>query len=422
MTDRSAPDARRAQNPAMATPLQRLPMLGDAPAAARHDTAPVLAKGFRPFFLAASVFAAAMLPLWLAALAGRFDPGGYLGAMYWHAHEMVFGFAVAVLAGFLLTAAGNWTGRETATGAPLAGLVALWAAGRVAMLVASALPRGVPAVVELAFLPALLVALGRPIVAARNWRNLVMLAVVAALWLCDLAVHLDALGALPGWRRRGALAAVDVLAFVMLLMAGRVLPMFTRNATGVASVRNVAPLDLAAAGAMALTAALSVAAPASPAGGVAAGLAALLALARTAPWGARHTASHPMLWILHAGHAWIVFGLALRAAAALTARVSPVLATHAVTAGALGALTVGMMARVSLGHTGRAIAATRQTAAAFALVTLAAAARVLLPLAAGHWYRASVYASGALWTLAFGLLAVELAPVLVAPRVDGRPG
>lgn len=400
----------------------RVPLFGEAPAAPAPRGPAIGAKGFRVFFLLAGVFAVAMVPLWLLALSGGFDPGAYLGPVYWHAHEMVFGYAVAVIAGFLLTAVGNWTGRETAVGPPLLGLGALWLLGRVAMLTAGALPPWLAAVVELAFLPALGVTLARPLIATKNTRNFIMLAVIAALWFADLAVHLDALGHLTGWRRRGNLLGVDVVTFVILVIAGRVFPMFTRNATSVASIRSVPSLDVAAIASMALVIALDVALPDAKLTAVVAGVAAVLAAARAVHWGSRHTASNPLLWILHVGYAWVPVGLALRLVAAFTARVPPSAATHALTVGAIGALTLGMMSRVALGHTGRMLTVTRPVTASFVLLTLSALARVLVGLVNPAWYRASLFVAGTLWTAAFAIFLVVYTPVFTTPRVDGKPG
>ena len=348
MTDRGDP----ATVALVPSPPTRLPLAGELPRATTTVGGAVAAKGFRPFFLLAGVFAVALVPLWLAALQGWFDPGSYLGAMAWHGHEMVFGFAVAVIAGFLLTAAGNWTQRETAVGGALLALAGLWLAGRFAVLGATALPRGLPAVVDLAFLPALAVALGRPIVAARNRRNYVMLAVVAALWLANLTVHLDALGVLPGWRTRGNLLGVDVVIFVIVVMAGRIFPMFTRNATKVDSIRAIPALEIASVAAAALLLVLDLARPDAKVTALVAGATGCILAARTWCWGARHSLRIPLVWILHAGYAWIPIGLLLRAIAAYSSAVLPMLATHALTVGAVGGLTLGMMSRTSLGPTG----------------------------------------------------------------------
>lgn len=395
-----------------------LPLVGELPASPAR-VSPIAAKGFRPFFLLAATFAAAIVPLWLLTLRGVIHPGGSLDPITWHAHEMVYGFAVAVIAGFLLTAVGNWTQRETAVGAPLLGLAGLWLAGRAALLLGPRLPGAVVAAIDLAFLPALALTLALPILRAKNHRNLVMIGVLAALWVTDLLIHLDALGVLPGWRRRGSLVAVDVVIVVILIIAGRVFPMFTRNVTKEEGVRAIPALDVAA---IASFVAVLVCDAAGVTSVVAPALAAALTLARTARWGARRSLGVPLLAILHLGYLWIPLGLALRVAAAFTSRVPASAATHALTVGAIGSLTLGMMARVSLGHTGRALTAPRAITVAFVLVTLSALIRVLTPIAAPSRYADSLVVLGALWTLAFALYVVVFAPMLTAPRPDGKSG
>jgi uncharacterized protein involved in response to NO len=380
-----------------------------------------VAKGFRPFFLLAGGFASLVIVLWLLALAGnaRFD--GYLGPMYWHAHEMVFGFTVAVIAGFLLTATGNWTGRETAIGGRLILLVALWVAGRVAFVAMALLPGPVIAIADLAFLPALALVVGRALVAARNRRNYLVLVILTALWLADVAVHLDANGVLAGWQWRATLGAIDIVILLILFFSARIFPMFTRNATQLAAIHNLPALDVATVAAMAGLAIVDVAFPGSHIVGVLAASTAALAFVRSLPWGARHTLHHPLLWILHVGHAWIVVGLALRAAAELTSKVPVASAIHALTVGAIGCTTLGMMARVSLGHSGRQLVVRAPVAVAFGLVTLAAVIRVLGPLSMST-YSIALYVSGTLWSLGFAIFTVVYARILVRPRIDGRPG
>jgi uncharacterized protein involved in response to NO len=382
----------------------------------------LVAKGFRPFFFLAGAFAALILPVWLFTLAGMLGPGRYLDAITWHAHEMIFGFTAAVIAGFLLTAVGNWTSRETLVGAPLIGACALWLAGRIAMALGGVLPRGVPAAIDLAFLPVLMVAIARPLAATKNRKNFVMVAVLGLIWTANLAIHLDALGIVQGWSHRALVLAVDVIVLLMIVIAGRVFPMFTKNATSVPSVRGRPAFDKAAILAMALTVVLDATTTDARIGGAAAAVTALLVVLRAWTWGMRHTVRVPLLWILHAGHAWIALGLGLRAAAAFTTAVPPVIATHALTVGAIGALTIGMMSRVSLGHTGRTLVASPAMVASFALVTFAAIVRVAGPLLDMTAYRTSVFVAGGLWTAAFVLFVVVIRPVVVGPRVDGKAG
>ena len=381
------------------------------------------AKGFRPFFFLAAVFAALIVPIWLLIVDGVVAPIAYAGAFGWHAHEMIFGYTVAVIAGFLLTAVGNWTGRETITGTPLLALASLWALGRVAMSITHVLPRGAPALIDLAFLPALGVILARPLVGARNRRNYVVLGVVAALFVANVIVHLDALGLVAlGSGRRASLTAVDVAVFLILVIAGRVVPMFTRNTTGVTTIGSTMVLErITVASGVALVIA-DVFLPESKPSAVVAAATGVVALARAARWGTLHTARHPLLWILHAGYAWIPIGLFLRALPFFGVPVWSSLATHALTAGAIAATTLGMMARVSLGHSGRPLVVGRAMTVSFIAVTLAAIARVFVPLIALRWHFVALVIAGVLWTAAFVIDVVVYAPILSSPRIDGKAG
>jgi len=398
----------------------RLPMYGETVAATTRPWA-FVAKGFRPFFLLAALFATLGIPSWLLVLDGKLLPGRYLDPIYWHAHEMVFGFAVAVIAGFLLTAVGNWTGRETLVGLPLLALAGVWVAGRVAVT-GQLLPPWLTAATDLAFLPALMVVIARPLIATRNTRNLVMLAILGALFLANLVVHLDVLGVLPGWRRRGCLLGIDIVVLVILVIAGRTFPMFTRNATGVQAIRSSPVLDRLVLGAMAGLVVLDVVVPELAVTAAWSAVVGVIAFARSWHWGARHTLRTPLLWILHAGYLWVSIGLVLRAVAAFTGAVSPQIASHALTVGAIGSLTLGMMVRVSLGHSGRILATSRPIIVAFVLLTVAAVVRVSAPVLGMERYRATVFVAGTLWTAAFALYLVVFVPILVSRRIDGKPG
>ncbi len=400
--------------------MKSLRLLGEAPAPEKAVTA-WLGKGFRPFFLLAGAFAALLVPLWLVVLSGKVRADHYFDAMSWHAHEMIFGFALAVIAGFLLTAVANWTGRETAIGGHLGVLVGLFVAGRVAISAAAVLPRPVVAAVDLAFLPALALAIGRPIVATKNRRNYPVLGMVSVMFLADLAMHLDALGVLPGIRRRASLVAVDVVTLLILFLAARIFPMFTRNATKVDAVRNQPALDWATTISMAALVLADLAFPDRLVGTVLAGLTAVLAVARSSTWGARHTLRTPLLWILHVGHVFVPLGLALRVGAAITPAIPASSALHALTAGAIGCTTLGMMARVSLGHTGRALTPSRAVVSSFVLVSLAAALRVVGPFL-GRRYLGAMHLAGTLFGLAFATFVVAHWALLTTPRADGKPG
>lgn len=388
------------------------------PAPSQPAALPLLAKGFRPFFLLAALQAVVTLPVWLAVLSG-WGPDLPLGPMVWHAHEMVFGFTVAVIAGFLLTAAGNWTGRETARGPALAGLCVLWLVGRVACLVDA--PPLLGALACASFYVALGVALGRPLLAAKNRRNYGLLLIVLALGACDAATHLGALMPERGLSRLAPLWAVDLVVVMMVLVSGRIVPMFTRNALGDPRIVNEPWLDRGALAACVLVAACGVLLRDVRVTAAVSLLAGVLVLARARRWGGHRTLGHPLLWILHAGHAFIAVGLLLRAASGLIGGVPSGATLHALTAGAIGCLTLGMMSRVTLGHTGRMLAAPTGMSIAFAAVALGATVRILAPLTPSVQLPLLVLGGGA-WSLGFLGFLLTQAPMLARPRVDGRPG
>jgi len=374
-------------------------------------------KGFRPLFLLAATYAFAIVPLWLLVLTAHTVVPSSFAPVNWHGHEMVFGYTAAVIAGFLLTAVARWTSRETAVGAWLATLCVLWLLGRVAMWLPW--PAWVVALADMAFLPAVAVAVGPAIVLSNNRRNYGVLALLVLLALANTLTHLDALGIAPGWGRRGLLLGVDLVVLMMLVITGRVVPMFTRNATGVEAIRTLPALEVSTMVVAVLSTFTNLAFGASLATAVFSGAAGVLVLARTRHWGSIASLRHPMLWILHAGHCWIAIGFLLRGASSLLPALGSS-ATHAFTAGAIGSLTIGMMSRVALGHTGRPIEASQLTRLAFFAITIAGVLRVCGPLQPNR-YLALLTAAGTFWSLAFALFVFEYASILVRPRFDGAP-
>ncbi len=406
----------------MRWPLHTLQIDGDTRRDAETRSWPVLQKGFRPFFLLGAVVAVTMLGAWLMVLFGTFAPATRFSVSAWHGHEMLFGFAVAIIAGFLLTAVGNWTQRDTAVGPKLLLLCLLFVAGRVAVTYGALLPPWLPVAVDVGFLPVLAVVLGRPIVATHNTKNLVVVVVVLALAVTNLMMHLGALGLAADWEHRGLLVAVDLVILIASIIACRVFPMFTRNATRQESIRGVPRLDVAALVAIATLTVLDAARVQHAVVGVLFVGAACLLVARARHWGTRFTLRTPLLWVLHAGYAWMCLGLCLRGVAMLTTRVPASLALHALTVGAIGSLTLGMISRVSLGHTGRLLEAPPSATVAFVLMTLAAVSRVIVPLAAPEWTRPSLLVAGLLFASAFGVLLVGYTRMLLSARVDEKAG
>jgi uncharacterized protein involved in response to NO len=353
-------------------------------------------------YLLAGIYAALGVPLWALQYLGWLPGADPL----WHAHEMLFGYAFAVIAGFLLTAVRNWTGLSTPLGAPLAAVVALWLAARALALYS--LPAASCA--DAAFAIAVAWGIGRPLVLARN-RNVFFIAIVLALGAASISFL--------AYPRLALGIGLDVVLLVMTVVAGRVIPGFTNNAIPGAGARRIAALETACIASIFLLLVIDLFD--SNYGALIALAAAGLHAGRLALWAPWKTRGRPILWILHLSYAWIVVHLALRGLAAFDLAAT-VLATHALTVGAIGGLTLGMMTRTARGHTGRPLAAGRAEVAAYVLVNLAAAIRVFMPLLLPSDYMAAVMLSAVLWSAAFTVFVVTYYPILSRPRLDGQPG
>ncbi len=404
-----------------ATPMQ---LLTPAPRTRleNEDVHPLLSMGFRPFFLLATLTAVIWVPLWLHLLAGG-KATGHLPPFALHAHEMLFGFASAVIAGFLLTAGSNWTGRRTATGNVLASLCLLWLAGRVAIL-APGIPFWLVRFIDLSFFPALAFVLTVPIVASKNYRNLPFLVMLLLLFVANSLMYAEQAAALEGvspWFRSGLgqTIALRVITLMMLVMGGRVIPLFTRNAT---HKQHLAANPLTDRISLAWFAIVAILAETGLSSAIVAALWLGCGAAhfyRMKTWGTRY-ASAPLLWILHLGYASLALSFALEGAAH-AAWVPQSAATHALTVGGIGGLCLGMMTRVSLGHSGRMLVAPHTMTVAFGLLATAALVRVAGPVFTPSALLLSYQLSGALWTVAFTLLLLFGLPIWLKPRVDAKP-
>ena len=395
-------------------PLNR-PVKPKAPAAAAGFA--LWNLGFRPFFLLASIFSAISVLLWAAHFSGYF-PSAYLQGPVWHGHEMLVGYTAAVIAGFLLTAVRAWTNEPTPSGVPLMALAALWVCGRVLVLTPFAMSA---AVVNAAFPVAVAVAIGIPMLRSRNVRNYFFVALLMLMGVLILAVHLALQGRFELSPRLGLQLALDVVLFIMVIMGGRVIPMFTNNGVpGANATRHALVEKLALSSVMLLFAADLLQLPQT----VIAMIALISALAhgvRLFLWKPWRTLATPLVWILHAAYAWIVVHLALRGLSGLELLTGSY-ATHALTVGAIGGLTLGMMTRTARGHTGRPLIADRFEITVFLLIQVAAVVRVFGGIASPGLYVLSVQLSALLWAAAFVLYAVRYWPVLTRPRLDGKPG
>lgn len=374
--------------------------------------------GFRPFYLLAGLYATLAVPAWAAQYAGWLGTHAIVAGPLWHAHEMIFGYALAVIVGFLFTAGRNWSNQATPSGATLAAIAALWLAARLLAFTPYALAA---AAFDTAFALCAAAGIAVPFLRSGNRRNYFFIALLLGLGLANLAFYLGMAGLLDLPLQAGLQSGLDLVLFIMVVMGGRVIPMFTMNGIpGVFCARLPWIERLAPASVLALLAADVLAAPEFVIGSVAALAAAVHAL-RLGLWRPWRTLRTPLVWILHCSYAWIVLALALRALAAWD--LAPAgLAIHALTVGAIGGLTLGMMTRTSLGHTGRPLQAGRAELICYLAIQFAALVRVLLPLALPALYLQATLASALLWSLAFGLFSLRYWPILTRARADGKPG
>lgn len=393
--------------------------LGERPNPAKPPKGLVpFALGFRPFFTLAAVSGLLLMMLWLALWHSATQINHY-GSIGWHSHEMVFGFVVAVIAGFLLTAVRNWTGTDTLSGTPLAMLALLWLLARIAPFVPSIPPMAV-AVVDLSFLPLLAIALYRPLINAENRANRIFLPLLAIMAVANLLVHLDNLG-ITSTGRQGIHLMIDIIALLLIMVSGRVLPFFTEKAVHGAVPRFNARRERLSYLAIGLWTIFELLLPVPWLLAIAAMGVAITQSWRLFDWHHQGIWRIPILWVLFTGMLWLIIGFLLKSLAALG--LFPVnLATHALTAGAIGILTFGMMARVSLGHTGREITPARLIVGSFVLLNLVAMARVFGPVIYPEGYLYWIMLSGTGWSICYLLFSFYYLKLLNTPRIDGRKG
>ena len=382
-----------------------------------HQGSALFERGYRPFFLGAAVVAAVALPLWLGAVGLGWSLPVYPSALDWHIHEMVFGYVGAVIAGFLLTAIPNWTGRLPVAGRPLALLFALWLAGRTAMLVSAYAPV-ITAVIDAAFLCALAAVAWREVLAGGNRRNLPVCLLVSALALANIGFHAATLG---GWDRGVAeRIALSAIAALIALIGGRIVPSFTRNWAAKRGAPRLPAqfglFDTLALGGGGLALLAWIFSPGSPVTAALFALGSVLLLVRLARWRGFVTGAEPLLMILHVGYLWLPvwFGLmALQIAWPLM--LNPSAALHALTAGAIGTMTVAVMTRATLGHSGRDLTADALTVVVYFFIIVGALIRVLVPFLPADPITLLTI-GGLIWSTGFALFVIGYAPIFLRHR------
>lgn len=372
--------------------------------------------GFRPFFLFGALLAGVMIPLWLAVFAGDVSLSTAFAPLDWHVHEMLFGYVSAVIAGFLLTAVPNWTGRLPIQGVRLGILFSTWFAGRLAVSFSDAIGWRAAMIVDSLFLLLLAAAAMREIVTGRKWGNLKVVGIVILLASANIAFHVEA--HLTGSATYSARAGIALVVTLIGVIGGRIVPSFTRNwLARHGEGRLPVPFNRFDAMAMAIGAAALAAWVVSPSGlFVAAALciAGVLHLVRLARWAGERTFPDRLVLILHVAYAFIPVGFFLAALSALD-RVAPAAGVHAWTGGAIGTMTIAVMTRASLGHTGQPLVASPATQAIYAAVVAAALVRVCAALEPSH-AEILLPVAGVAWTVAFLGFALTYARLLCAAR------
>lgn len=373
--------------------------------------------GFRPFYLIGAVFAVVSILLWVLQFSGL-STFAYLPSSTWHAHEMVFGFTLAIIVGFLFTAGSNWTGQPTPRGVMLASMALVWTAARVLAVT----PFGVAAAVTSVAFPVLAaVGIGKPLLRSRNRRNYFFVALLLGIAVVDALFHLSQLEVIdlsPQWPIR---AGLDFVLVMLTVMGGRVIPMFTNNGVPGAGARRIEWVDKAS---IALTVAVLAADLLGVKGGWIAVLLAICGAVQAIRWSLWHpwtTTRTPLVWILHAGYSWIPIHLLMRAAAEV-GWIASSPAIHALAVGAIGGLIIGMITRTARGHTGMPLQAERAEVTAYALVMVAAIVRVAVPVLFPQALVEAAVIAGACWCTAFAVYAYSYWPILTRRRIDGKPG
>ena len=385
----------------------------------------LFAYGFRPFFLAAGIAALVLVPWWAGSFAFGLPLATAWPPTLWHAHEMLFGFIAAAVAGFLLTAVPSWTGQRGFAGRPLTLLAALWALGRLLVSSAGLWPLPLVATIDLAFLPALAGLVAWPLLRSRN-RNTPLLAVLGLLWLANATFYWAVARFDAPLAARALRIGIDIVLLLMTVIGGRVIPAFTssglkaRGDTGVLHAwRGVTPVAITL---MAAVAIVDILGPDSRAAGVVALGAGLVQLLRLLQWRPLRTFGTPLVWVLHLAYVWLPVGLLLKSAALLSGAAIAAFWLHALTVGALATMILAVVTRATLGHTGRPLAVSAPIVAAYLLLASAAVVRVFGLAFLGHHYPAVVVVSALLWTAAFTVFLAVYAPMLWLPRADGKPG
>lgn len=385
----------------------------------------LFAYGFRSQFLLAGLAGLVLIPLWALSFVWGTAIGTGWPPTLWHAHEMLFGFITCAIAGFMLTAVPSWTGGRGFAGFPLMVLAVIWVAARMLIATSSFWPPLLPSIVDLAFLPMLALMVMVPLIRSRS-RNTPLLAVLAALWFANLIFHIGLIRHDSPLAHKAIIAGIDITLLLVTVIGGRIVPAFTTSALrqqGKAITLNSSRvLNVASIAVMLCVIVGDIVWPDTHLAGYVAAVAAVIQALKLAQWRPLLTAHQPIVWILHLAYVWLPIGFALKAAALLGGYAFAAFWLHALTIGALTTMITAVMTRASLGHTGRPLRAHPLITLAYLLLTVATVIRVFGLLLPGMSYPTVITLAALFWTASFVLFVGFYGPILLGPRVDGKPG
>ena len=391
----------------------------------RNPVPPLLSLAFRPFFLGGTLFAVVAVGWWVLFWHTPFNWQPHGGALWWHGHEMLFGFGAAIVAGFLLTAVASWTGVAALRGRPLLVLAGIWLSGRLLIAFGNGLPVGVVMAGDLLYLLLVTGAMAYPVLKARQWRNLVFLPMLLTLTLLNGVSHWAVATGQTALAMQSLHGAVLWFVLIIAFLGARVIPAFTANATGCRKARPLRWLDGLSLATIILTLIVAWAGFSSLPWWLLFLLTGVGALSngwRFLRWGFQHSWSEPLLWSLHLAYAFVPLGFIALALHSIGLMDTPSVALHSFTVGAMGGMILAMISRVTLGHTGRPLKLPRLIPLAYSAVLLAAVVRVALPAwlpALANW---GIAIAGGLWVLAYAIYLLSYAAMLVSADVVREQG
>ena len=380
----------------------------------------LFALGFRPFFLLAAISGPTLITLWLLKLFGVVTLSNYYSSTAWHAHEMLFGYTMAVIAGFLLTAAGNWTGMKMISGWRLALLSIVFILGRIAPFVPE-LPYWLIVSIDLSFIPLVALLIAIPVIKVKQWSNIVFVPLLLAMAAANLMVHLSTLNVIDISIATGSRVMLYLVVFLIVVMGGRVIPFFTERGVEGVSTKKWKWVEYSAPVSIVLLVIADVIFSHNRLTGYAALFSIIVHTTRLYGWYSNKIWQNPLVWVLQVAYAWFIIGFILKSLILFNSA-AVMFSYHAFTVGGIGIMTLGMMARVSLGHTGREMKLNSWMVLAFILINVAAIFRVILPVFIHDYYLQLIQVAGWLWVVSFIIYLLVYTPMWIKPRVDGRPG